>query len=243
MLYIIGLGLNEKSISLEALEAIKKCGRVYLENYTIEFPYSLKDLEKVIGKKIVSLNREKIEGIEGEKFIKEAKKENICLLVYGSPLFATTHIILIEECKNKKIKFKIIYNAGIFDAIGETGLQLYKFGRITSMPKWQENFKADSFINIIKENEKTNSHSLILVDLGLDFKKALKQLDVCARNKKLKLDKILVCSRLGTTDSKVYYGEIGKLQKTLNKVKGPFCFIIPGKMHFMEEEILKRFFI
>ena len=39
MLYLIGLGLNEKGISLEGLEVIKKCRKVYLEEYTVNFPY------------------------------------------------------------------------------------------------------------------------------------------------------------------------------------------------------------
>ena len=46
MLYIIGLGLNEKSISLEGIEAIEKCEKIYLESYTVEFPYSFEELEK-----------------------------------------------------------------------------------------------------------------------------------------------------------------------------------------------------
>ena len=49
MLYLIGLGLNERGISLEGIEAIRKCKEIYLENYTIEFPYSAQGLEKVIG--------------------------------------------------------------------------------------------------------------------------------------------------------------------------------------------------
>jgi diphthine synthase len=35
MLYVIGLGLgDEKDITLRGLEAIKKCKKVFLENYT-----------------------------------------------------------------------------------------------------------------------------------------------------------------------------------------------------------------
>jgi diphthine methyl ester synthase len=35
MFYIIGLGLGDpKDITVKGLEAIKKCDRVYLENYT-----------------------------------------------------------------------------------------------------------------------------------------------------------------------------------------------------------------
>jgi len=49
MLYIIGLGLNERGISLEGKDAVKKCKIFYLESYTVEFPYSLKDLQRYIG--------------------------------------------------------------------------------------------------------------------------------------------------------------------------------------------------
>ena len=163
-------------------------------------------------------------------------------MVYGSPFFATTHIILIEECKNKNIKFKVVYNASIFDAIGETGLQLYKFGKICSMPKWQENFKPDSFIDIVKENKK-NNHSLILIDIGLDFKTAIEQLIISGNNKKLKLDKIIVCSALGSKKSKIYYGNIKNLENKniTNKIKTPFCFIIPGNLHFFEKQVVRGF--
>ena len=58
MLYIVGLGLNEKGISKEGLEAVKKCKKIYLESYTVDFPYSMKDLEKVFKKKVIILSRE-----------------------------------------------------------------------------------------------------------------------------------------------------------------------------------------
>jgi len=228
MLYIIGLGLNEKSISLEGIEAIKKCEKIYLENYTVDFPYTMNALEKVIGKKIIQADRSLV---ESNKLIEEAKKEDIALLVYGSPLTATTHITLIQEAKEKKVKYEIIYNASVLDAVAETGLQLYKFGKITSIP----NFEADSFIEIIKENQKINAHSLILVDIGLELKKAIKRLEKTAR------DKIVVCSGLGTKNSKIFYGTIPELKEKDKEIKSPYCLIIPGKLHFFEEEILKGF--
>ena len=44
----------------------------------------------------------------------EAQKMDICLLIYGSPLTATTHITLIQEAKKMKVRTKIIYNASYF---------------------------------------------------------------------------------------------------------------------------------
>ena len=105
-----------------------------------------------------------------------AKKENVALLVYGSPLSATTHISLINSCKSKKIKYKILHAGSIFDAVAESGLQLYKFGKTTSLPKWQENFTPTSYLDIIKENQKIGAHTLLLIDIGLTFTKTKEQL-------------------------------------------------------------------
>jgi diphthine synthase len=238
MLYLIGLGLDVKGISLQGLEATKKCKKIYLENYTVDFPYSLKELEKSIERKIIPSDRNFVEnGIED--LVKEAKKENVALLVYGSPLTATTHMSLIQEAKEQKVEYEIIYSASILDAISETGLQSYKFGKIASMPKWdkEKNFKPESFVQIIKENNSISSHSLILIDIGLDFKEALKQFEVSMKNRKLKLDKIIVCSSLGKKQGKIFCGKISKLKN--KKIVKPYCLIIPSKLHFVEKEVLK----
>lgn len=236
MLYLIGLGLNEKGISKEGLEVIGKCKRIYLENYTVEFPYSVKELEKVVGKKIVELDRG---NVESDKIVDEAKKGGVCLLIYGSPLFATTHMSLIMDCRKARVKTKIIYSTSIFDALGETGLQLYKFGKISSMPKWEEHFKPNSFLNFVIQNKKINAHSLILIDIGLNFKDALEQLEEACKIKKIEIDKLVVCSKIGTSRSKILYGGIDNLK--VKKIEGPFCLIIPEKMHFMEKESVERF--
>ncbi|MCL5018539.1 MAG: diphthine synthase [Candidatus Pacearchaeota archaeon] len=237
MLYLIGLGLNEKGISLEGIEVLKKCKKVYLENYTVDFPYSSEKLEKIIDKKIIPADRNFVEDMK--VLLDESKKENVALLVYGSPLTATTHISLIEEARKKNIGCEIIYGASIFDAIAETGLQIYKFGKITSMPKWGKNYEPTSFLKIVKENQKINSHSLILIDIGLDLKDAISELEESAKKEKLKFENIVVCSRFGTKDSKIFYGGVNRLKKI--EIKKPYCMIIPGKLHFIEEEVLKNF--
>ena len=236
MLYLIGLGLNENGISLEGISALKKCEKIYLENYTVDFPYPLTELEKVTKKKIISLNRDEV---ESDRIVKEAKKENVALLIYGSPLTATTHITIIGDAKKQKVKYKIIYGASIFDAIAETGLQIYKFGKIASIPKWQKNFTPNSFMEIVKDNKKINSHSLMLIYIGLDLKDALDELEKSAKDFDLKIEKILVCSRLGTDNKKIIYDEIKNLKNKI--VKKPYCLIIPGKLHIVEEEVLKGF--
>jgi len=233
MLYLIGIGLNEKGTSLEGLEAIKICKKIYLENYTVDFPYSIKDLEKTIGKEIILSDRNFIEDMKD--LINEAKKQDIALLVYGSPLTATTHITLIQEAKKQKTKYKIIYSGSILDGVAECGLQLYKFGKITSIP----NFDADSFIETIKENQKINAHSLVLIDIGLGFGDAIERLENAINKNNIKIDKLIVCSMLGTDNSRIYYNDISKLKNLKLEIKSPFCFIIPGKLHFLEKEVLE----
>ncbi|MFZ1971026.1 MAG: diphthine synthase [Candidatus Nanoarchaeia archaeon] len=234
MLYLIGLGLDYNSISKKSLEIIGKCKKIYLENYTVEFPYPIKKLEEVTKKKIFPADREFIESLN---IVDEAKKTDVALLIYGSPLTATTHISLIQESMKKKVKYKIIYNASILDAVAETGLQLYKFGKISSIPKWSESFKPKSFIENLKQNLSIDAHSLILIDIGLKFKDALDELTESADYYKLKLNKIIVCSNLGTDKSEIIYGKIDDL--TDKNIKAPFCLIVPGKLHFVEEEVLE----
>ena len=235
MFYLIGLGLNVKGISIEGLEAVKKCQKAYLESYTVDFPYSIVDLEKELKTGVINLSREQV---ESERFLNDAKQEDIAMLVYGSPLAATTHISLLLKCKKENIPSKIIHSASVIDAIAETGLQLYKFGKTASMPKWQGNYKPESFIDIINENIKIKAHTLLLVDIGMPFSESLKQLTEASANK-VKIEKLVVCSRMGTREQDILYNNISKLKK--KKVKSPFCIIIPSELHFIEEEALRRF--
>ena len=208
MLYLVGLGLNEHGYSKEAYEVISKAEKVYVDTYTIEFPYEISALvSQFKGKKFVPAGREFVEGL---KFLEEAKNRDVVLLVYGSPLVATTHTAIVKEAFDKKIKIKIIH-AG----------------------------PADSYLTTVKENLKVKSHTLILVDIGMDFGKALSKIETDAKKKKVNLGKIVVCSRLGLKDSEISYEQISKLKN--KKFKAPFCVIIPSELHFMEKEFLESF--
>jgi len=230
MLHLIGLGLNEKGISLEGIETARKC-ECYLEGYTVDFPYNIEEIEKIIDKKIQVLKREEV---ENESIVDKARQKDVALLVYGSPLFATTHVALLQMCIEQKVKYKIVHSASIFDAIAETGLQMYKFGKTTSLPAWTEKHTPKSFTEIIKENHSIKAHTLLLVDIGLEFKDALNQL-----TESVNVDKLVVCSNLGTDKAKIVYGNVDKLKKA--KIEKPFCFIIPSELHFLEQEFLGNF--
>ncbi len=232
MLYLIGLGLDLKDISIRALEIIKKSEKIYLESYTTTFPYNIQELEKLIGKKVIISKREIFENKLNE-LINQAKRKDIAVLIYGDPLAATTHITIIREAEKAKVQLEIIHNNSIFNVISETGLQLYKFGKTTSLPKWQENYKPTSFFEIIKENLSIKAHTLILVDPGLSLKDALKQIEESDEEHLLKDKEIIIASRLGTTEAKIIRGKIKQLAS--KKIDEPFSVIVPGELHFSEE--------
>ena len=211
---------------------------MYLENYTVDLPYSEKELSDVFhGKKIALADREFVESL---KIVDEARKMDVCLLVYGSPLTATTHITLIQEAKASGVKYKMIYNASILDAIGETGLQIYKFGKVTSMPAWKKSYEPDSFMEVVKQNKSIKAHTLILVDIGLDFYVALKQLEIAAEKHKIKLKDLIVCQALGTKHKRIFFRTMEEY-KEYTGVRKPYCFVIPGKLHFSEKEVLENY--
>ncbi len=233
MLYLVGLGLDKNDVNLRALEIIKKCKKIYLEIYTTKLPYKKSELEKIIKKKLIDAPR-KI--VESDFLINEAKKQNICLLIYGDPLSATTHLSLINEAKKARIKIQIIHNASIFNAVSQTGLQLYKFGKTISIPRWKEHYEPTSFYQVIKENLSIDAHTLLLIDPGLSLNDSLNELKEAA-DKELDDKKIIICSQLGTKNQKIINGKIKELIK--KKVKEPFCIIIPASLHFTEAEFIK----
>jgi len=236
MLYLIGLGLDIKDISIKSIEVLKRCDKIYFENYTNVMNFDIKDIEKIIKSKVIMADRQFVE--ENEQLLKEAKSKKIALLVSGDPLSATTHIDLIIRAKKMKIKTRILHAPSIFTAIAETGLQLYKFGKTASIAKWTPTFRPESFYEIIKKNLEHDAHTLILIDIGMEVNEALGYLESIAkaRDPMMLERKIVVCQQLGTENQRFYFGKISSLMK--KKFRLPACIIIPAKLHFVEEEFL-----
>jgi len=248
--YLIGTGMNEKSIGADALEILKTCDKIYLENYTVNFPYPIEQLEKSYGVKITELARS---AVEDESILEEAKNSKVALLVYGDSLSATTHMQLILECKKQNIEYQIFHNASIMTTIAETGLQLYKFGKTASMPNWKEHTnKPTSFMNYIKENQSIKAHTLILTDIGLEINNAMEQLIESSKQTKVELpEKIITISNAGTQNQKIFYDTPKNLANRhtdtpntntpqMQSICMPFCLIIPTELHFIEQESLEE---
>ncbi len=250
-LFLIGIGLGDADdITLKGLELLKKADKVYLENYTSILNCDIKELEKVIDKKVELANREVVEKKAETTILQAAKDGDCALLVIGDPLVATTHVDLIERAKKANISVSVVHNASIISAIGSTGLQVYKFGKTTSIPFVQKDYMPETPYEILAENQKIGAHTLFLLDLKPEENKFMSVNDAIDYLLKLELklnkkvfsrDTFCVgCARVGAKDQLIKAGLAKDLQ-SIDFGKPVHCLVVPGKLHFVEEEFLQQF--
>jgi len=244
-LLFIGIGIwDEKDISLRGMEELKKCEVVFAECYTGKVEEgSLKRLEELAGKEITPLGREEVEG--EERILKEAASRRVALLIPGDPLISTTHISLKLSAEKRGIETAIVHSSSILTAaIGECGLQVYKLGKPCTIALWSKGYEPTSSYDVIAENRSRGLHSVVFLDLKercMEAGEALEQLlKVESERHRLGEFYAVVLSRVGSRDQKITYGKAGELLKA-NLGKPPFILIVPGQLHFMEEEALQRF--
>lgn len=252
-LTFVGLGLSDaKDITVKGLELVKKADKVYFETYTGLLQCSIKDLEKEYKVKILPANRTLVEQRAEQTILSDAKKGDVVFLVQGDPLMATTHVDLLQRAKKLKIRTAIVHNASIISGIAVTGLQVYKFGRTASVPFAEGDYMPETPYNILKDNIKAGMHTLLLLDLRPDQDKFMKISDAInyllkielKRNEKVFTSKTLCvgCSRIGSPTKSIKAGSAKNLTK-INFGNPPYCLIVPGKMHFVEDEFLQQFMI
>jgi len=262
---MIGLGLNDqKDITLKGLEAVKKSKKVFLESYTSRLNCSVQELEKLYEQKIILADRELVES-KADKILDSALKEDVSFLVIGDVFSATTHTDLYIRALEKGIKLEVINNASILNAIGIVGLELYKFGKTTSIVFPLDNWKPETHYNVLKENQAMDLHTLALLDIKVkepspeDIKKgnnnplperymtvnegirSLLDIEEKRREGIFTLDTFCIgCARIGSKDFKIIAGTAKEL---LEKDFGEplHCLIIPSKnLHDIEREMIEK---
>lgn len=168
MLYLIGLGLNPKQLTLEALHAIQHCDVVYVETYTSKYSEgTISQLEHILHRKIIPRNRGQMED-DMMELVNDAANNHVGILVFGNPLSATTHVSIIMECKKENVPCRVIPGISIFNYRGMLGLDEYRFGRTTTFVFPQEGFEPLSTFDMIVENKKAGLHTHCLFDLHPD---------------------------------------------------------------------------
>ena len=247
-LYFIGLGLSgPKDVTVQGLEIIKKCKKVYLESYTSLLQCSKEDLEQEYGREVIAADRGLVEARAEETILKDATQHDVAFLVVGDPFGATTHVDLFLRAQNMGIATKIIHNASVINAVACTGLELYKFGRVVSMVFPEKNWMPETPYDHVQDNQRSGLHTLCLLDIQRDSSRfmtiqeglnILLELEQKKKEKVISEDTLVVaCARIGADDQKIAYGAIKDMLQ-IPFGSPPHCFIIPSKLHFKEEEML-----
>lgn len=250
-LYFIGIGLNnEKDISFNGLDIVKRCDSIYLEYYTSKLNCSVDCLERFYGKKIIIADRDLVENNPEETILKDAKEKDTAFLVVGDIFGATTHTDLRLRAHKLGIKSRFVHNASIMNAVSVTGLELYKFGKTTSIVFTEPGYEPQTPYDVIKKNLKHDLHTLCLLDIKakdnrfMTVNEALKNLLAIEHNRLEKIiteDTLVIgCARIGSEDPVIKFGTVKQL---LDEDFGEplHSLIVPGKLHFIEEEVLEIF--
>jgi diphthine synthase len=186
---------------------------------------------------------------DGRQILDESKTLNVGLVSYGDPTIATTFTELRIRAIKNEIIVKVIHAAsGITSLVGESGLQIYKIGKLVTM--MEEKQSSISVYTTIFNNLNLNCHTIILTEYRQDengFVFFLKPNDVFSRlletEKDIKYEFVseesflIVLSRIGTESQRIVSGKIKSLIG-IDYGKGPHAIIFPSKLHFTEEDAL-----
>ncbi|XP_048832749.1 diphthine methyl ester synthase [Brienomyrus brachyistius] len=271
MLYFIGLGLGDaKDITVKGLEIIKQCSRVYLEAYTSILTVGKQALEEFYGRELILADRDMVEQ-EADEILKGADAVDVAFLVVGDPFGATTHSDLILRAVNAGIRYTVIHNASIMNAVGCCGLQLYNFGETVSIVFWTDSWKPESFYDKIKRNRDSGLHTLCLLDIKvkeqtmenlmrgrkiyeppryMSVNQAAEQLLEIVQNRRerqedLAITEDTICvglARVGAEDQAIAVGTLHQLASC--DLGGPLhSLIVTGHLHPLEVDMLRLFAI
>ncbi|MBN1941302.1 MAG: diphthine synthase [Candidatus Diapherotrites archaeon] len=250
MFYLIGIGLNPKQITREALDAIKDSGKVFFESYTSTYSDgAIGALEELCGKKFVELNRKGVEEGFG-LFLKEAKEagQDIALLVFGNALNATTHVQLLIQAKALGMKYAVIPGISVFDYLPETGLDAYKFGRVCTIVAPKKNFAPEDFYNVVEKNFAAGLHTLCLLEIDSereyqmsvsDAVKILQKIEARHKGEILNSSMLIGLYALGSKGQRIKKGNLKEF--SLSSFGGfPQSLIVCGKLNEKEKEAVKK---
>ena len=261
MLYLIGIGTKKEHLTFEMLDVIRGSSEVFLEYYTCFYEDSFEELEKYFGRSVVICGRKQIEENVEEMILFKARENDVALLIIGDVFAATTHISLLVLCRKLGVETKVYHNVSVVNLVSRTGLQLYKFGKVTSIPFHNEKFMPKTPLLVYHENCSINAHTLFLLDLNPlgeanylseeSFLTAFEALNfLLEMSKQMELgssilegQEVVLCSRLGFSDEVILYGKISEIISLdrREEFKPPLCVVIPSKLHSVEEEFLEQF--
>jgi diphthine synthase len=243
-LYLVGLGLSARGISTEARELLPKCGTIFIENYTSTIPgLDAASLCLDTGVEPLPLPRQDVEG--ARPILDALDSGDVALLIPGDPMISTTHISLRVQAARAGHGTRVIHGTSIISAVmGESCLQATRFGR----------FAAISFLpsrqpyDVLSSNLRLGLHTILLLDLDaeggrhMSVPEGLEALLATERNIHdgvIRRGTLAIgLARVGQPDQFIAAGPVDALL-TMEFGGPPQSIVIPGKLHFAEEEALQ----
>ncbi len=201
-----------------------------------------------MGKPITLLSRAEVE--KGDVILESALSSKVGFLVPGDPLISTTHSALRLQASEKGIDTRIIHNASIQSAAPAiSGLFNYKFGPSSSIPFQEKDYRPESFYDVMRENKERGLHTLLFLDIKeedrlMTVNEALAiLLEIESRRREGVINRKTIVVGLGRVGSGRTVFIAGSVEAVEKRDFGPtpHILIIPGRLHFMEEEYLKEF--
>lgn len=244
MLFLVGIGLSGKDISLRAIEVCKACD-LFVDRYTSSIDDKrIEMIENLMGRRVEELSRRDMED-DAKVLVSRASTADMAVLVGGDPLMATTHKILFMEAKRQGVGIGVVHSASILSAaIGESGLDFYRFGQVSTVPKWSEHYSPVSFYEVVRRNKLNGLHSLLLLDykqeLGgsLSVKEAIDTLEEAEREYKSGIirddTKIVVLSNVSSEKAERVFTSIARAKEL--GMDGVSVIIIPAELTDIEKE-------
>lgn len=254
-LYFVGLGLSMNYLSIEAINTLRKCRRIYVDSYTSIVPgFTVGELKKLVGSHvdIVLAKRKDLEGASTRRIIEEARLQDIAILVPGDPFIATTHDAIRLEALEKGVEVRVVHGVSVYSvAPSATGLQAYKFGKTVTLV-YPGEVKPYTTIEVVRKNLEQGLHTLVLLDLKIEENKAMtinEAVDImigleeeyCREHgcKPMLANTLAVgCAQLGTENQFIKADYLYRL-KRYKYPDPPHLIIIVGRTHPIELDLLK----
>ena len=248
MLKIIGMGLSGPgSMTIDGMSALKECDIAYYDSYTSILPENtIREISAAAGKEIIPTTRDMLE--DSGDLLSKCSSVNVCILVPGDPLSATTHFELAHEAMSRGIDVQIMPNASIIlYAPLILGLYAYRLGPPVSLPFVSEKFFPLSPYEKIRKNIESGFHTLVLLDLhdgknmtvGESFS-ILRGMEERVKGGMISGERFMcVVSRAGRKDQRVVCGRMKDLENL--DVKDPVSLVIPAELSDQERGYIRKY--
>jgi diphthine synthase len=243
MLTFVGLGLyDERSVTVEGREAIRRADRVFAEFYTSRLVGTTREeLEAFHDTTVEVRDRAGVEEDPGP-ILRAAEAGDAVFCTAGDTMISTTHVDLRLRAHERGIETRVVHGTTAATAAASlTGLQNYRFGKATTLPfPYGSVGVPGSVTDTVDANRERGLHTLVFLDIKAEreadrFMTADAAAGLLAEAYEDRLA-VAVC-RAGSPDPVVAADRLSALAD--REFGDPLhLLVIPGDLHHVEAEVL-----